>query len=66
MSRTNIDLDDRLVKEGLKFTNFKTKKALVNYALKELVKKKNAKNILKLMGSHCWNGNLDEMRRSRF
>lgn len=66
MSRTNVDLNDKLVRAGLRLTDLKTKKELINYALEELVKRKGRKAILKLMGSNCWEGNLDEMRGSRF
>ncbi len=66
MSRTNIDLNDKLVKEALKISDYKTKKELVNGALQEFVKKLKRKGILKLMGSHCWEGSLAKMRRSRF
>ena len=65
MSRTNIDLDDALIKKGLTLTHYKTKKQLVNHALEEFVKKIRRKGILKFMGSHCWEGDLDKMRRSR-
>ncbi len=65
MSRTNIDIDDELVKKGLTLTHYKTKKQLVNHALEEFVKKVRRKGILKFMGSHCWEGDLDKMRRSR-
>jgi Arc/MetJ family transcription regulator len=65
MSRTNIDLDDKLVKQGLTMTHYKTKKELVNHALEEFVRKIRRKGILRLMGSNCWEGNLSEMRRSR-
>ena len=65
MSRTNIDLNDKLVKEAMKFGDYKTKKELVNSALREFVKRLKRKGILRLMGSKCWEGNLAEMRRSR-
>ena len=39
MLRTNIELDEKLVKEAMKFTHKKTKKELVNYALEELIKR---------------------------
>ena len=64
--RTNIVLDDDLVKEGLKLTKLKTKKDLVNLALEELVARRRRKKILKLEGKVKWEGNLDEMRGSRF
>ncbi len=65
MSRTNIDLDDKLVKEAMKISDYRTKKEVVNAALRELVKRLKRKGVLKLMGSGCWGGNLEEMRGSR-
>jgi Arc/MetJ family transcription regulator len=65
MARTNIELDDKLVKEGLKVTHLRTKKELVNYALEELLKRARRKRILKLEGKVRCEGNLEEMRASR-
>jgi Arc/MetJ family transcription regulator len=65
MSRTNIELDDKLVKEGLKVTHLRTKKELVNYALEELIKKARRKRILELEGKIQWEGDLRQMRASR-
>ena len=65
MSRTNIDLDDKLIKAAMKGSNYHTKKEVVNLALRELVKKLKRKSILKFMGSCCWEGSLPEMRGSR-
>ena len=65
MLRTNIELDEKLVKEAMKFTHKKTKKEIVNYALEELVKRFKRKRLLELEGKVEWVGNLDEMRKSR-
>jgi len=65
MARTNIDLDDRLVKEGMRVLKCKTKKELIHLALKELLKTEKRKEILKLRGKLKWEGDLEEMRRSR-
>ena len=65
MTRTNIELDERLVEEGLKLTRLKTKKDLVNHALRELVAKKKRKRLLKLEGRVEWTGSLSQMRKSR-
>jgi len=65
MSRTNIDLNDRILKEAGKLTHMKTKKEIVNYAMEELVKRLRRKKILELEGKVKWEGDLDEMRRSR-
>lgn len=63
--RTNIVLDDQLVKEGLRLTNAKTKKDLVNMALKELVEKRQRKRLLEYAGRVRWEGDLDKQRRAR-
>jgi|Deesub1362A_J573_1020465.scaffolds.fasta_scaffold00093_116 Arc/MetJ family transcription regulator len=65
MLRTNIELDEKLVNEAMKLTRKKTKKELVNYALKELVSKLKRKSLLELEGKVKWTGNLDKMRKSR-
>ena len=63
--RTNIVLDDELVNEGLRLTHLRTKKDLVNYALKELVTRKKRKSILELEGKLAWEGDLEDLRRGR-
>jgi Arc/MetJ family transcription regulator len=63
--RTNIVLNNELVDKGMAYTGIKTKKDLVEYALSELVRRKEQKEILKLSGKLKWEGDLEEMRRSR-
>jgi len=65
MLRTNIELDEKLVKEAMKLTNKKTKKELVNYALRELVSKMKRKRLLELEGKVEWTGSLGKMRKAR-
>ena len=64
--RTNIVIDAELMKKGLQYTGLKTKKEVVNYALRELVQRKERKEILALKGKLHWEGDLEQMRRSRF
>jgi len=64
--RTNIVIDDKLIEKGMKYTGIHTKKQLVDFALRELIGRKERKRILGLKGKLKWEGNLDEMRRSRF
>ncbi|MGJ8639105.1 MAG: type II toxin-antitoxin system VapB family antitoxin [Opitutaceae bacterium] len=66
MSRTNINLDDNLVSQGLKITGLRTKRELVDLALRELVRKEDQKSILTLEGKYSWEGDLDEIRKGRF
>jgi len=65
MLRTNIELDEKLVKEGLRLTRKKTKKELVNHALRELVSRLKRKKILELEGRVKWTGKLNDLRKSR-
>jgi Arc/MetJ family transcription regulator len=65
MKRTNIVLDEKLVRQGLKSTGLKTRRALVNHALAELVRREKQTGLLELKGRVSWYGNLDAMRRTR-
>ncbi|WP_221774667.1 type II toxin-antitoxin system VapB family antitoxin [Pelagicoccus albus] len=66
MGRTNINLDDKLVSKGLKITGLRTKRELVDLALRELLRKEDQKSILALEGKFKWEGDLDELRKGRF
>jgi Arc/MetJ family transcription regulator len=63
--RTNIDLDETLVTRGLQLSGLRTKKDLVNMALREFIRKNDQKKILELRGKIQWQGDLDLMRQSR-
>ena len=60
--RTNIELDDLLVKEAMSLTKLHTKKELVNYALEALIKKMKKQELASLWGSNIWEGDLNQMR----
>ncbi len=60
--RTNIVVDDNLMAEAIKLTNIKTKKGVVNQALKLLVQVKRQEEIRSVRGKLKWEGNLSEMR----
>jgi len=64
--RTNIVIDEELMKKGIRYTGLRTKKELVNLALRELIQRKERKEILRLKGKLHWEGDLEELRRSRF
>mgnify|MGYP000219916926 CR=1 FL=1 len=48
--RTNIVLDDKLVKEAFKFTKVKTKRELIDCVLKEFIENHQRRDIRKLRG----------------
>ena len=63
--RTNIVLDTRLVEACLKSTGLKTRRELVDFALRELLRHKQQRKILSLKGKVTWEGDLSEMRAGR-
>lgn len=65
MSRTNIDIDDDLIRKARKLTRLKTKRQIVDKALELLVRSESRKGILRYYGSGVWSGDLKALRRSR-
>jgi Arc/MetJ family transcription regulator len=66
MQRTNVVLDEKLVQEGLKLFKKKTKRELIDFALREVIRREKARGILALEGKVKWEGDLQEMRKGRF
>ena len=60
--RTNIELDDVLVREAMSLTKLRTKKEMVNFALEALIKKIKKQELASLWGSNIWEGDLNQMR----
>lgn len=60
--RTNIELDDSLVKQALQISRLKTKRDVVHEALKQYVASLKRKQLLALRGSGTWEGDLEQMR----
>lgn len=65
MKRTNVLLDEELIDAGKKATGFKTSKAVIDFALREMMRHHNQKRILEFKGKIKWQGNLEKMRTSR-
>ena len=65
MSRTNIDLDDSLIRKARKLTRLNTKRQIVDKALELLVRSESRKGILRYYGSGIWKGDLKVSRRNR-
>jgi Arc/MetJ family transcription regulator len=60
--RTNIVVDDALIREGLKVTGLRTRRELVDFALRDLLRRDAQRGLLKLKGTIQWSGDLDTMR----
>ena len=63
--RTNIDIDDDLMREVLKATGLKTKKEAVELGLKTLLRLKQQERIRHYKGKLRWTGDLEQMRETR-
>lgn len=63
--RTNIDIDDELLKNAMKTGDFKTKRELVETGLRYIIMLSKQKNIRKLKGEINWSENLDKMRTDK-
>jgi Arc/MetJ family transcription regulator len=61
--RTNIEIDDELIKEALRLSGLRTKRAAVEAGLRLLIRLKRQEDILHLAGKVQWDGNLDESRQ---
>jgi len=60
--RTNIELDDQLVKQALQISKLRTKKDVVHEALKQYVASLKRKQLLSLRGKGTWEGDLEQLR----
>jgi Arc/MetJ family transcription regulator len=66
VSRTNIVLDDDLIKRAMQVTGAKTKREAVDRALRELVARGSVYRALrKLKGKMPWDGDVNAWRRAR-
>ena len=63
--RTNIVIDDRLMRDALRSTGLKTKREAVELGLQTLVRLQAQEQIRKLRGKLAWKGDLDAMRSDR-
>ena len=63
--RTNIDIDETLVRKAKKLTRLKTKRQIVDKALELLVRSESRKGILRYYGSGIWEGDSKPRRRNR-
>jgi len=60
--RTNIELDDTLMRQALKLSKLRTKREVVQEALKNYVSSMKRKELLQLKGRVTWEGDLKAMR----
>ena len=57
--RTNIVFDDRLMKEALRLSRYKTKKELIQKALEEFIQNRKRRDLRELKGKVRFNDRYD-------
>jgi Arc/MetJ family transcription regulator len=65
MGRTNVVLDDDLLIKCRRATGIKTRRVLIDYALRELLRHDSQAKILELKGKIHWEGDLVASRKAR-
>jgi len=65
MMRTNIDIDDRLMRQAMRSSGVRTKRAVVEEALRLLIQTKGQSSIRRLRGKVTWDGDLNVSRLER-
>ncbi len=63
--RTNIVIDNSLMRQAMKATGLSTKKAVVEEGLRLLIKVKGQEGIRRLRGKITWEGDINAMREGR-
>jgi Arc/MetJ family transcription regulator len=63
--RTNIVIDDKLMRDTLRATGLKTKREAVEEGLRSLLRLKRQGEIRKFRGKLNWQGDLEAMRSDR-
>lgn len=63
--RTNIEIDDEVIREAQRLVGTTTKRATVDLALRELVARHHRLGILDLRGAVRWEGDLEDSRAGR-
>ena len=63
--RTNIEIDDALMRQAMRSSGAPTKRAAVEEGLRLLIRTRAQRSIRRLRGTVAWDGNLGESRQAR-
>jgi len=63
--RTNVVIDDKLMRDTLRATGLKTKREAVDQALRTLLRLRRQAEIRRFRGKLDWQGDLEAMRSGR-
>jgi len=65
MKRTNLVLNEEVLKEATRILGAKTYSEAVNTALQEVVRRNQVQSVARFFGTGIWKGDLSEMREDR-
>jgi Arc/MetJ family transcription regulator len=63
--RTNIEIDDRLMREAIRSSGARTKRAAVEEGLRLLIQTRRQRAVRQLRGKVAWQGDLNQSRLGR-
>jgi Arc/MetJ family transcription regulator len=63
--RTNVFIDDALLSEAMELSGQRTKRAVIEEALKLLVERGRRRRVAESFGKFEWEGELEQLRRWR-
>lgn len=63
--RTNIEIDDRLMRQAMRSSGARTKRAVVEEGLRLLIQTKRQASVRRLRGKVAWKGDLNASRLAR-
>ena len=65
MKRTNLVLNEHILKEATRILGAKTYSAAVNQAMEEVIRIRKIQGLSQFFGQGLWKGNLTQMREDR-
>jgi Arc/MetJ family transcription regulator len=63
--RTNIDIDDNLMRQAMRSSGARTKRAVVEEGLRLLIRTRDQRTVRRLRGKVAWEGDLERSRLGR-
>ena len=60
--RTNIVIDEELMSRAMELTGLRTKRAVIDAALRALIERRSRQLLRESFGKYPWEGDLDQMR----
>jgi Arc/MetJ family transcription regulator len=63
--RTNIEIDDRLMRQAMRSSGARTKRAVVEEGLRVLIQTRGQGSVRRLRGNVAWDGDLQASRLER-